>query len=62
MKTYNTLGRYFKIDINRTNLGLFTYACICVEINITKGLLDNFILQKKGSKWVEQMDFENIAL
>jgi hypothetical protein len=55
----NTLGRYFKIDLDWIKFGLLTYARIFAEINISKGLPNKLILQRKGSRWTRELDYEN---
>lgn len=41
----NTLGRDLKTYIERATVGLFTYAHIYVEIDLSKGLLDKIIFK-----------------
>ena len=47
--------------MNHIKLGLFTYECICVEFNISKGLPDKLILQWKGSRWTQKLDYKNTS-
>ena len=56
--TGNTLDKYLKIDTYWIKLGHFTYAHMC---GISKGLLDTLILQRKGARWTQQLDYKNIA-
>jgi len=41
----NTFGNYIKTDIEKAMTGLCTYARICVEIDLNKGLPEKMILK-----------------
>jgi len=43
----NTLGKFKKIDNERTTKGIFTFVRICVEIDLSKGLPDHILLKHK---------------
>lgn len=40
----NTLGKFLKTDENRLTKGIFTFARICVEIDLSQGLPKSIIL------------------
>lgn len=39
--------------------GIFTFARICVEMDLSKGLPDGILLSHKDLKWTQALDFEN---
>jgi hypothetical protein len=42
----NSLGSYMEINIKRgTTLSFFTYDYICVEMDLSKGILDKLLLK-----------------
>lgn len=43
----NTLGRFLMGDYWRENQGLYTYARICVELDLSKGLRDQINLKNQ---------------
>ena len=45
----NLLGKYIKSDNDRKEQGLFTYARICVEIDLSKGLPDRLQMKHESS-------------
>jgi hypothetical protein len=53
---------YIKTDIDRDTLGLSTYAHICVEIDLSKGLLNKLILKWENFRWTQVLDYENTIL
>ena len=55
----NLLGRYIKSDSDRKEQGLFTYARICVEIDLNKGLPDRLQLKHESFNWIQRLDYEN---
>jgi len=57
----NLLGTFIKRDPDRNDQGLFTYARICVEIDLSKGLPDRMHLQYEKFKWLQILDYENTA-
>jgi len=57
----NLLGSFIKRDPDRNEQGLFTYARICVEIDLSKGLPDRIHLQYEKFKWLQLLDYENTA-
>jgi len=57
----NLLGKFIKRDPDRNDQGLFTYARICVEIDLSKGLPDRIHLQYEKFKWLQALDYENTA-
>jgi len=57
----NLLGSYIKSDKERQDKGLFTYARICVEIDLSKGLPDRMHLKHESHIWLQRLDYENTA-
>jgi len=57
----NRLGKYIISDEERREQGLFTYARICVEIDLSKGLPDKIQLQHESFKRIQALDYENTA-
>ena len=57
----NLLGRFIKSDNERKDKGLFTYARICVEIDLSKGLPDRLQLKHESYTWLQSLDYENTA-
>jgi len=57
----NLLGRFIKSDNERKEKGLFTYARICVEIDLSKGLPDRLYLKHESYTWLQSLDYENTA-
>jgi len=57
----NRLGKYITCDEERREQGLFTYARICVEIDLSKGLPDKIQLQHESYKRIQALDYENTA-
>jgi len=57
----NLLGRYIKLDTKRVEERIFTFAKICVEVDLSKGLLDHILLTHKNQYWTQSLDFENTA-
>lgn len=57
----NLLGKHIKNDTERHEQGLFTYARICVEIDLSKGLPDRIQLIYEKHKWLQALDYENTA-
>eukprot|EP00253_Pinus_taeda_P011765 PITA_11765 len=55
----NSLGKHLKIDEDRANRGIFTYARICVEVDLSQGLPDHITLNFNNSLWTQQLDYEN---
>jgi len=57
----NRLGKFIISDEERREQGLFTYARICVEIDLSKGLPDKIQLQHESFKRIQALDYENTA-
>lgn len=56
-----SLGRFLKLDRERMEKGIFTFARICVEMDLSKGLPKCIHLTHKDFKWTQCLDFENNA-
>lgn len=48
-------------DSWREHQGLYTYARICVELDLSKGLPDQIILKINDFVWTQNLDYENTA-
>lgn len=57
----NSLGRHLATDTSRLEKRLYTYARICAEIDISKGLPDQIILKIGDFHWTQTLDYENTA-
>lgn len=57
----NSLGRYIKTDMERLENRIFTFARICVEVDLSKGLPENIMLIYKQQNWLQSLDYENTA-
>lgn len=55
----NTIGRYIKMDTQQVEDRIFTFACICVEADLSKGLPDYIQLKHKYHSWMQTLDYEN---
>ena len=57
----DTLGRFLDVDYDRPLHGLYTYARMCVEVDISKGLPEQIILKVGDLVWTQHLDYENTA-
>lgn len=57
----NTLGSFLMGDFRWEHQGLYTYARICVELDLSKGLLEQISLKINDSVWTQNLDYENTA-
>lgn len=57
----NSLGRFLNADYSRVEQGIYTYARIYVEIDISRGLPDQINLKIGDFHWTQSLDFENTA-
>lgn len=57
----NSLGRMLKIDKDRHLKGIFTFARICVEVDLSKGLPESIFLTFNNIQWKQPLDYENTA-
>lgn len=55
------MGKFLKSDEDRITRGIFTYARICVEVDLSQGLPDHITLNFNNSLWTQPLDYENIA-
>lgn len=56
----NKLGHFLKIS-EATLQGKYTsYACICVEMDLSRALPDEVILEVYDEEWVQAVDYEHI--
>ncbi|KAH9296138.1 hypothetical protein KI387_039726, partial [Taxus chinensis] len=57
----NVLGKFIKEDLDRTHSGLCSFARICVEIDLSKGLPDRINLKFGNFQHTQVLDYENTA-
>lgn len=57
----NSIGRFIKMDTDRMEEGIYTFACICVEVDLNKGLPDQIQLNYKQKCWTQILDYEYTA-
>lgn len=57
----NSLGKFLKMDEERAIRGIFTFARICVEVDLSEGLPDHITLNFNNTQWIQQLDYENTA-
>lgn len=57
----NSFDRYIKMDTQRVEDGIYTFARICVEVDVSKGLPNRIILKHKDRSWMQTIDYENTA-
>lgn len=58
----DSLGKFIKEDTNRLSKGLATFARICVELDLSKGLSDKInITWCMNFFWEQPLDYENTA-
>jgi len=57
----NKLGRHLATDTSRGEKGIYTFARICAEIDMSKGLPDQIILKIGDFHWTQTLDYENTA-
>ena len=55
----NSLGKFLKIDEERINQGIFTYARLCVEVDLSLGLPDHITLNYNNTQRIQPPDYEN---
>lgn len=48
---WNSLDKFLKVDAYRVSKGIFTFARICVEVGLSKGLLDRILLIHNNLQW-----------
>lgn len=57
----NTLGSFLKADHERLSKDIYTFARICVEVDLSQGLPEHIILIHDGKQWAQPLDYENTA-
>jgi len=57
----NTLGRFLATDTSRGEKCIYTFARICAEIDMSKGLPDQINLKIGDFHWTQSLDYENTA-
>ena len=54
------LGDFLLVDIVSSNVFRTTYACILVEIDVSKGLLEKIMLVTPIGSWIQLLDYEGV--
>lgn len=54
-------GSFKKMDTERKEKCIFTFACICVKIGLIKGPPHHIFMKHKFSQRIMIMDYENMA-
>ena len=57
----DTLGRFLAVDSSRKEHGLYTYARMCAEVDLSKGLPEQINLKIGDFHWTQSLDYENTA-
>lgn len=57
----NTLGKFLKVDNDRLSKDIYTFSRICVEVDLSQGLPDHFLLLHNEKQWAQPLDYENTA-
>jgi hypothetical protein len=58
----NALGRFIKLDTDQISKGFITFACICVEIDLSQGLPDRILIDwTEDEPYTQLVDYENTA-
>ncbi|KAH9325649.1 hypothetical protein KI387_005827, partial [Taxus chinensis] len=57
----NVLGKFIKEDMDRTHSGLCSFAQICIELDLSKGLPDRINLKFGNFQHTHVLDYENTA-
>lgn len=56
----DSLGDFLLVDLIFSNICRMTYACILVEINVSKGLPEKMKLASPNGSWIQALDYEGI--
>lgn len=57
----DTLGSFLSGDFGRESKGLYSYARICAELDLSKGLPEQINLKINDFVWTQTLDYENTA-
>lgn len=57
----DTLGSFIRGDLWRESKGLYAYARICVELDLSKGLPEQIDLKINDFVWTQTLDYENTS-
>lgn len=57
----NSLGKFLKVDEDRYSRGIYTFARICVEVDLSQGLPDQISLNYNNTEWLQPLHYENTA-
>ena len=57
----NIIGTYINTDTPRLEERIFTFACIYVEVDLSKGIPECIQLNHKQHKLIQHIDYENTA-
>lgn len=57
----DTLGSFIHGDSWQVSKGLYSYARVCVELDLSKGLPEQINLKINDFVWIQTLDYENTA-
>lgn len=57
----DSLGRFLHGDLWRESKGLYSYARLCAELDLSKGLPEQINLKINDFVWTQTLDYENTA-
>lgn len=57
----NALGKFLKVDNERLSKDIYTFARICMEVDLSEGLPGHILLLHNKKQWPQPLDYENTA-
>ena len=57
----NALGKFLKEDNEHLSKGIYTFARICVEVDLDQGLPYHILLLHNEKQWAQPLDYGNTA-
>jgi len=57
----NALGKFLKVESEHLCKDIYTFARICVEVDLSQGLPDHILLLHNEKQWAQPLDYENTA-
>lgn len=57
----NKIGKFLKIVSDGVEVGPATFACICLEVDLSLGFSDKITLIWNNSKWIVKLHYQNKA-
>lgn len=55
------MEKFLKINGDRLTRGIFTFARICVKVDLSEELPESITLNFYNTQWTQQLDYENTA-